>query len=471
MDHNLQELGRVEPLSLSIELNLTPLSTAVMTLPPDALTVQPGQFMELYTPNGSAGIFRVEQTERNYPAANRLSLTHSLATLSDGLLITDEETAQPAAAFLSELLALQSLWQPGEIALPEDALVTRRPGSVSLLEALLFLLETFPGYFLSFDQSVFPWKLNLLPLLESCTAECRLSRNLSSLSIETDRSDLCTRLYVPGLEEPLLADTADRWGLVSRRLSADADLPQEALVALGQQYLEQHKDPLVTISMDALELSRLTGSALDSFHPGGLCRICLPDEHTALLHRIISLTYADVYGAPDKVRVALSNARLDTAGLLEDMAASALQAGRQAERQWKALTGVKELLIAAENTLTLKADRIDLLGYVTMTDFEALNGEVKNLTAGLTTASWIRTQNLDVSIMADIAGMRFDGATMSLKHMNVISGIGALTQSKRYLNIRLADGGTAQLDIVTDVQLNYTTGTVHYLGYDAGGET
>ena len=238
MDTSLQNLGTVTPLSLSIEMNLAPPSTAVMTLPPDAPAIQPGQFMELFTPHGSAGIFRVEQVERNYPTPTRITLAHALVTLSDSIHLSHEETTQPAADFFRSILSQQSLWQAGDVSVPADALITWRSESASLLEALMALMQALPGHHLTFDQTVTPWKLNLLPLSDACATECRLTRNLRSMTIETDRSDLCTQLYLPGIEEPLCADTLSRWGTVSRTLAADAGLTPEELTARGQQYLE-----------------------------------------------------------------------------------------------------------------------------------------------------------------------------------------------------------------------------------------
>ena len=51
--------------------------------------------------------------------------------------------------------------------------------------------------------------------------------HLRSLTIETDRSELCTRLYLPGVEAPLEADTIAQWGVVSRSLDASSDLTEE----------------------------------------------------------------------------------------------------------------------------------------------------------------------------------------------------------------------------------------------------
>ena len=59
LDRNLTELGRLHPSRVSMELQMTGLSTARMELTAEDGDVQPGEFMELFWIQGSAGIFRV----------------------------------------------------------------------------------------------------------------------------------------------------------------------------------------------------------------------------------------------------------------------------------------------------------------------------------------------------------------------------------------------------------------------------
>lgn len=360
LNSDLQELCRLPPLSLSIEMNLAPLSTAVMTLPHDAPSVETGQFMELYTAQGSAGIFRVEQVERSFPASTRVTLAHGLVALSDGLLTTAADITQPAADLFREIISRQSLWQSGTIALPEDALITRRTGSASLLEALTALMAEYPTYHLVFDQTTTPWTLHLLPLSDTLAAECRLTRNLRSLTIETDRSELCTQLYLPGTAEPLQADTIPRWGVISRSFAADAGLTAEEITRQGQRYLDLHKDPLVTVTMDAFDLCAATGSTLDHFQLGSVCRVCLPEEATALTQRIVSLSWPDVYATPELLRITLANRTQTASTVLAGLIVDTTQVKSQVVRQWNELSRQEELLIAAEKSIALHSKEITL---------------------------------------------------------------------------------------------------------------
>ncbi len=411
MDSQLIELCRLEPTHLSIQLNMS-LSTATMTLPPQSPQVTTGQLVELYTQRGSAGIFRVQQVERDWNTATRISLTHALVTLADTTIPgTGETRTLPAAQLFTQLLAHQSLWQPGDVEVPADVLFTFRAQDANLLESLTDLMAELPDYRLDFDQTVFPWKLHLRALSDACATECRLTRNLRSLTIETDRSELCTRLYLPGMEAPLEADTIAQWGVVSRSLDASSDLTAEELTQRGQRYLDLHKNPQVTVTMDAADLYDLTGAALDSFHLGSPCRVCLPEGET-LTQRIVSLAWQDVYGAPEQVRVTLANRSSNASTVLAGLIVDTTQVKKQITYQWNDLAAQKKLLIAAQESITLQARDIDLLAQkitaqaesidLHATDILPLRSGIEDNTAAITLANGrIDAQANTIALKAD----------------------------------------------------------------------
>lgn len=88
-----------------------------------------------------------------------------------------------------------------------------------------------------------------------------------------------------------------------------------------------------------------------------------------------------------------------------------------------ALTAYKNGVIATINlspeTALIQAGKINLVGYVTASELEALTAEIVNLTTGLQTAGWIRAENLDASIMADLAAMRLAGSAVSQKNITM----------------------------------------------------
>ena len=90
--------------------------------------------------------------------------------------------------------------------------------------------------------------------------------------------------------------------------------------------------PTVSVTAQALDLSRMTGEDADSFRLGRLCRLALPDHNLALQERIVAITLPDVIGQPSRVMLTLSNrlhdAADDIADLLREVTASRVIGGR-----------------------------------------------------------------------------------------------------------------------------------------------
>ena len=470
MDSQLNELCRLEPTHLSIQLNMS-LSTATMTLPPQSPQVTTGQFMELYTQQGSAGIFRVQQVERDWNTATRISLTHALVTLADTTIPgTGETRTLPAALLFTQLLAHQSLWQPGDVEVPADVLFTFRAQDANLLESLTDLMAELPDYRLDFDQSALPWKLHLRALSDACTTECRLTRNLRSLTIETDRSELCTRLYLPGVEAPLEADTIAQWGVVSRSLDASSDLTTEELTRRGQRYLDLHKDPQVTVTMDATDLYDLTGAALDSFHLGFPCRVCLPEGET-LTQRIVSLTWPDVYGAPEQVRVTLANRSSNASTVLAGLIVDTTQVKKQVTYQRNDLAAQKKLLIAAQESITLQARDIDLLAQKITAQAESIDPhapDILTLRSGIeSNAAAIPLPNGRIDAQASTIALKADKIDLkgyvTMEEFEAfegsISDLWATELRTKYISVDNIVGGEADFD-------NIVFGTINGMSSD-----
>lgn len=87
LNKQLQEVGRLHPSSCSITLNMEPISTAKMSLPDGEETVSVGDFVELFVPGRSAGIFRVSAVDTDYVSgAQNVSLEHGIVTMADAVV-------------------------------------------------------------------------------------------------------------------------------------------------------------------------------------------------------------------------------------------------------------------------------------------------------------------------------------------------------------------------------------------------
>lgn len=428
LDSSMKELARLNPVSLSLDENLSPLSTAEMVLPEGECAAETGQFVELYTSHGSAGIFRVQQAEQDYGGRVTLALEHGLTTLGDGIMPGESEQSGTTRQLLADILACQpqTMWQLGTVAVPDSRTLTWKCDHSNLLESLCSLMDELTGYRLTYDQSVFPWVLNVEALTDDDGCECRLSRNLSSLRVEEDRSELCTRLYVSGLSTPLDADTMGTYGVITRYMDADPDIGSDELEKQGRAYLEAHKTPAVSVTMDAVDWYEATGEPFDRFTLGRVCRVCLPDYGKTIRQRVIGLSWPDVYGQPDQVTVTLAS---ESTTAVSVMAGLIIDTTVTKKRFTSDLRSQKELLLAAEDKITLMATRVEVIAQevevnAEQIDLKASKEEVGDLTRRMSSAEIaIDGANAAISLKAnqttvDDLGTRVSAAEIAIDGAN-----------------------------------------------------
>ena len=117
---------------------------------------------------------------------------------------------------------------------------------------------------------------------------------------------------------------------------------------------------------------------------------------------------------------------------------------------------------AMKSQIALKADKIDLQGYVTMQDFEAVTGWTESFAGHSVSADYIvcGTGDFDNLTFGTLAG-----ENCGWESKTVLTSRGNLTVNKRYLTLMKGDGTTVTMDVVTDVSLSASsTTTLNYLG-------
>lgn len=348
LDEALRPIARLHPTELSVTLNLRPPSRAAMRLPPGE-RVALHTLVALETPQ-SAGIFRVTGVDEIPGEGMDVTLRHTLSTLSDDLMPGTGSLTGPVRQVLETLLAHQTgphRWTLGDVETTEGQTLSCTYSNSNLLTALLNILDELPDMYLEPEQSGNVWRVHLRAMRPDDACECRLTRNLQSLTVSVDDSELCTRVYMRGLAQPEDAPSIADWGVVSRYLTANRRLKPEAMRTLARQYLDSHSEPGVTVSLDAMDLHRVTGETLDSFPLGRICRVALPEQSTVIRQRVTSITYPDVYGDPTRARVTLANQQADTADVVSGLMAH--------------VSVVYQGLEAVDGVLTLQAEQIELL--------------------------------------------------------------------------------------------------------------
>ena len=314
LDKDLNEVKRLRARSQSVELNITPLSTASMMLE-DGSGVGIRSFVEIYNANGSVGVFRVSMPEESYGSGERIMLEHGICTLDDATVHGKGEIVGTPREVLEEILGYQTtkargqkLWTVGTVEAPGSMQVTVEYDGTKTLEALLRYIGKVEGYRLAFDQSVFPWRVNVVKKPDTAACEGRLSRNIRTIRKTMDDSDLCTRLYCSLLDGGYIeSDTVGAWGVVEKEITLNDDMDAADVSAYCRKYIENRKNPVLAVQMDASEWFAMTGERLDRFEIGDLCRLALPEYGVVIEERIVSVSYMDALGSPEAVTVSLAN--------------------------------------------------------------------------------------------------------------------------------------------------------------------
>ena len=364
LDYNMDEKARLRPSGVSLELNIAPLSTAHMRLPPDQPTVMVRDFVELFAPPGSVGLFRVSEAQmtRGMNGGQDVYLEHAFTTLADSLASGVNAMSGPVAQVVATLLHAQDEihWVLGDCDVPVDTEMVYEYTDDNLLKALMTVLELLPEeYVLEFNTRVHPFVLHIRKVDEEAFCEARLSRNMTSVRQTIDSRELCTRvtpfgagegtdrITLEGLtgQEYMDADTMDTWGVVARTFINEDIYDAISLQEVATRYLERHKNPANSISIDGYDLYAATGEELDRFRMGRMCRVAMPDFGITMYDRVVSKNYPDVYNKPTKVTVTLAskirNVGDEIAALFREVTHSKLLGGTvKAEEKTSSTAGV-----------------------------------------------------------------------------------------------------------------------------------
>lgn len=314
LDKDLNEVCRLRPNAQSIELNISPISSASLTLE-DGSGVAIRAFVELYNAKGSVGIFRVSRPDESYGSGERISLEHGICVLDDAIVQGKGEIEGTPTYVIGQILSHQKtkadgkyLWALGTVAAPDSMTIKVEHDGTKTLEMLSKAMRDLEGYMLTFDQSAVPWVMNVVKKPDSVACEGRLSRNIRTIRKTMDDGDLCTRLYCSLLDGGYIeSDTIGTWGEVEASITLNDDMPKAEAEAYCQRYLENRKNPVVSIEMDADEWYTLTGERLDRFEVGDICRVALPEYGVTIEERIVALKYMDALGMPELATVSLAN--------------------------------------------------------------------------------------------------------------------------------------------------------------------
>ena len=338
--------GRLHPVSLSIRETLKPLSNATMQVRKDEI-LPVRTYVELFTVNGSAGIYRTRVPQAVYGTEDAsIQLDHAVCEIGDYMVTDKIEAEKTVAQAFSTLFAYYrgSRWQLGTITASET--VTVDCDYDNLLEVLLGILEQVPQYRMVFNFSTTPWTVGIAAKEQNVSAQGRLSRNIRSATVKRDDKDLCTRVYVKGLPKPvgreddddaegyMDADTIGTYGVVEAE-AGSGDYTAEQAQRVAAAYLAAHKNPKLSVDIDADDLSMITGETLDRFAVGKKFRLAVPDDGIVIEDYITQISWGDVYGSPYQATLTIGDEADAALSFLKSQQSKSKTAKKNQKKQQK----------------------------------------------------------------------------------------------------------------------------------------
>lgn len=454
LDSNYHEVRRLNAENVQLKKSINPINVLSMDVRTDeAPTI--GQYIRAFSSHGDQGIFRIISVTSSY--GSRIGCTvyseHAICTLADDYISDPiDKKNKTFATVLNELLSLQTVrrWQLGQCACNDVLSYTVQTGN--LLQALSSLIQSVHyKYKFTYNFATTPWTLNVVATENSFSCECRLSRNINSCKINIDRSDMLTKLYLPDYQKQsdgtkrdpvfFIQQNTDIWGTVSGEYIDTFAADDATLLLHATDYLQQVSNPIITISIDAVELSSITNEPLDSFDVGKICRIALPEYHMVTEQRIVQISYADVLNDTSKCTVVLANRVIDASTDLAQIANNVnvstshrsgggggsvgqlMDNGKMIEHRIIEATKDISLVISdgkinyaaivlainegGGTNITLDAETIDLKGYVTASQLSATNAAIENLKTGLTTAARLQATVIFATDSLYVGGFKY----------------------------------------------------------------
>lgn len=312
------EHARLNALSCSLDLSINDMPKATLTVPAADAIPNTHDFLRIATEFGQTEIYRVVSSTYKYGQTCQLQLIGAVDTLTDDIWAESlEEQTMAAAEWIRNALGRQTVtrWQLGQCALTANVKMRINYGELwSILEEVR---NARPGFRWVYDYSTHPWTLSLVQMPNTVASEFRVTRNIESAQITVSDQNMVNRLIFtvtdgnngnPSVNVYNDTQSQNRYGVRTRCTDIKTEEIPLGMTAeeYAHQLLAEHAVPDYSISINGVDLSRLTGTGLDHMELGYMCRAVLPEYGETVTERLVSLSYADILNEPMRVRVQLS---------------------------------------------------------------------------------------------------------------------------------------------------------------------
>ena len=336
----LEPAVKFTPESMELTLADSGISTAEMSLDPDAPEIGLGDWLKDDTEPGKGIVWRVRSVSTSYDTDTRtVQLEHIVATLQDGLIFGEKDPSDiagkkaekvSAKTAVQYVLSKQSYWKLGSFEYSRS--LPYSFNNATHYAAIESVCSTLEDSRWEYDMSALPFRLSIVRKDPgNLGTEMRAGRNLKTISRTVDTTGMYTRFYPVGVRNMhisggYVSKNEDLYGVIAHTETNQSKKSKDMLKEWALHRLRRHCEPTVTITIKGLDLSRATGEPLDSLTLGRVCRVPLPEFGTTIREYIVRLSWSDKIKAPEDVTVTLSNHRTDAtsnlAKTLQHMASS-----------------------------------------------------------------------------------------------------------------------------------------------------
>lgn len=345
--HSLTVADRFKPEKMQLSL-AERTGTAVITAGPDAPAIAVGDWLKDETNPGAGIVWRVKSVDTDYATNTRtINCEHLINCLKDRIMfgeitpknITGNAKAENcwASQAAAYIIGHQGDWRLGSLS-PDVSNPYNFNGD-NLFSALETVSSSLTNPWWQYDFSSYPFTLSIIQPDENVQCEMRMDRNIKTLRRLIDRTRMYTRFYPIGkndlhIDGEYVSRNEEIYGVVSKVETDGEKDTQAKLIAWANERLNNHAEPLVTITVNGLELADATGEPLDRLTLGKMCRVPLPEYGTTITERITKLNWSDKVADPESVSITMANQIEDVASIVNAMKKSAGGGGRsQAKKE------------------------------------------------------------------------------------------------------------------------------------------
>ena len=331
--HSLTEKDRFQAETMQLTLNQRQ-STARITIGPEAPEIIVGEWVQDMTEPGAGIVWRVRSIDEQRETQTRtLVLEHVINTLKDQLMFGEVKpsdmgggsncTAEQAFTYV---LGRQSDWTLGDFEYSSVSNPYSFNGD-DLMSALETVSSSLENCWWSYDFSTYPFTLNIKHKAQAVGTELREYRNINTAKITIDRSRMYTRLYPIGknnlhIDGNYVSKNESLYGVISHTETDQSKSTKAELLRWANELINNHCEPAVTVTVQALDYSRETGESLDHIVLGAMCRVPLREYGTVIEETITQINYPDKIREPEVATVTLANIQDDVASIISRLVKS-----------------------------------------------------------------------------------------------------------------------------------------------------